>query len=819
MTGSDELAHLIGVLRGQRLAIGVDDVPRIAAVLHHTRGWPRERRVRALHALLGRTPAERERLDQIAPLLLVPDRDAAPARGQPAQREAEGQAVAEPSTPEQPALAASRSRRLVGAGGAIAVAALALGLVALWPAPPPPDDTGAAAIDAGRGTGPIAPDRPTAVGGSHSILVAEPSPLPARFRGIAEACGVASLLLIAWSLIAIRARQRRRAAVDRLARSSGRRLVGVAVDRAGVQPIDRATIATLAHMLAAPAPSERETALDPDATVDQTARSAGCLTLCFAREPEQPPVILLEDVSRSMERWPAHASQLARALEIQGQAVERRFIAGDPLQISERRSLDGRTASLEDAAGGFDHEPARTARHARALDRVIWLQPRPGELWGAGARWLNGHAFARSLGTVPGSLAVPTAVAPAWRPPRPCADVDETADAWRSALADDAYLAFAATALLDLATSWTAIAVWALISDGVIAPPWRQLERVWDLPEIAVLPGGRISLAPELRDRLLADVRRQRPELLQGVASWIDARLVAAIDAAGDGSLGAAVGEVYLDRVARAAGRDGSGPRVRRLARNGLAAVVAAHVGGDERATWRIRDPHTAVTARLRGPLLGLTLLAMAGFAAGSAVAPVQRDVEHSVPLDAGLVDSPDAIAIDALPDAPPDARPGDPERGARVAERAGCLGCHSDARSRDWLGPSFAGMWGSAVALANDRSERPVKRIVDDQYVRDKLAYPRQTLHLGYPAVHVSYADTLGDAEIADLIAYLRSLAKQRPPRPRDPAILADRPRVGQPAKKDAKKRQPATKDWLLNPPPAPPPPDDTGDKASAKK
>jgi hypothetical protein len=455
------------------------------------------------------------------------------------------------------------------------------------------------------------------------------------------------------------------------------------VDPSAIHPIDRGTIATLAHMLAAPEAIDRETMLDPGETIEQTARNAGRLTLCFARESEQPRLILLEDVSRSMERWPTHATQLARALEAQGQPVERRYTAGDPLQISERRSVDGCAARFEEATAGarvvivsegayFDPEAARTVRHARALDDAIWLQPRPAELWRAGARWLNTCAFIRTLGAVPSSLALPAAMPAEWRPPRPQVDVDETADAWRSALGDDAYLAFAATALLDLAASWSAALVWALISDGIIAPPWRQFERIWDLPELAVLPGGRIRLAPELCDRLLADVRGERPELVQRVAAWIDARLAAAIEAAGEGSLGAAVGEVYRDRVARAAGLDGAGGRVWQLAQRGLSSVIAAQVSGDERAAWQVRDPQAAWPARLRGPLLGLALLGTAGFAIASAVAPAQHGISRSVPNDAGVTDTPS----DGAADAPIDAYHGDPGRGARVAQRAGCVGC-----------------------------------------------------------------------------------------------------------------------------------------------
>ncbi|HEX7838002.1 MAG TPA: hypothetical protein VF469_11095 [Kofleriaceae bacterium] len=628
---TDELSHLIGLLRGQGIAIGVDDVTRIAAVLHHMRDWSRERRMRALKTLLAKSSDERKRFDHVAAVLLAPAAEAAslaPPLG-----------TAEPPEPPEPHVVhVDRRRRwLLVAGGAVLVAALALYAIRRTPEPVQPIDAAAGTANPPSGASEVAPTVP-------SPPVATPPPipesssLPATLRGVAMGFGVASLLFAVWSLLAWRSDRRRHAAIEGLVRSSGRRTAGVHADCASLHPIDRRTVSSLAHMLVAPAPTELETALDPGATVEQTARNAGRLTLCYERDRHQPPLILVEDVSRSMERWPAHAEQIARAIEAQGQPVERRFMAGDPMQICDRRSLDGPSERIDDLtahgrvvivsdAAHFDQEPARMACRARALDGTIWLQPRPGELWRSGARWVNDRAFARTLGTVPGSLTSPTRVAPVWHPPRPRADADETADAWRSALGDDAYLALAATALLDLAVSWTTTLVWALISDGVIAPPWQQFERVWDLPEMTLLSGGRISLAPELRDRLIAAARGERPELLHRVAHWIDARLAAANEAAGDGSLGATVGDVYRDRIARAAGLDDSGSRVQRLVHRGLSSVVAAHLGDDERELCRVRDPHATLLAHLRRPLLVLALLSAIGSSVASMVAQAQHEV------------------------------------------------------------------------------------------------------------------------------------------------------------------------------------------------
>jgi outer membrane protein OmpA-like peptidoglycan-associated protein/uncharacterized protein with von Willebrand factor type A (vWA) domain len=723
MTETEELTELIVVLRGQGVAVGVDDVARLASVLHHTRAWPRERRLRALKTLLGRSPAERQRFDHIAPLLFSAgaSTDAAVV-GAPDAAEA----------PADPAVRRPRWRLL-----AIAVVVIAAPIVSLSTArliathkvaidatnssartAPDPGNLGSGQqqadpdsqqvpgggdqqqSDAGAQQISVDGDQHRPDPGFRQITHLEPSSLPKTLRSLAEGCWIASLLLATWSIAAWRAQRRRDAAIDRLVRSTGRRMVRVDVERPSLQPIDRQTITDLAHMLAAPVVMEPWVTLDPDQTVEQTVRNAGLLTLCFGREREQPTLILLEDVSQSMQRWPAHAAQLARALEAQGQPVDRRFISGDPLHTSEDQSLDARSTRLEDLrsdarivvvsdAAYFDRGAARTVDHARALAGAVWLSPRPRELWQAGARWVNTRTLAWTLGAIPSSLASPTDLPPPWHPPQPRADVHETADAWRAALGADAYLALAATALLDLAISWSAIHVWALISDGVIVPSLREFERIWDLPELMVSQGGRISVASDLRDRLLADARSERPEMLQRVGCWIDARLNAAIKSAGDSSLGAAVGEVYRDRVARAAGIDGSGERIQQLVQSGLVSVVAAHTSESERKLWRVRDPRTAVMTRLRGPLLSLALTGATGFTMVSELAPPRHEVTLSVPIDAGLSDASDASTDSTDLDSNQD-------RDATVA---------SDA-SLAMTGASDAG---SATAPARRRTQRRV--------------------------------------------------------------------------------------------------------------
>jgi len=61
----EALATLLDLLWRSGLAIGADDAARVAAVFGHAQGWPRERKLRALKALLGRTEGDRATIDRL----------------------------------------------------------------------------------------------------------------------------------------------------------------------------------------------------------------------------------------------------------------------------------------------------------------------------------------------------------------------------------------------------------------------------------------------------------------------------------------------------------------------------------------------------------------------------------------------------------------------------------------------------------------------------------------------------------------------------------------------------------------------------------
>lgn len=91
--------------------------------------------------------------------------------------------------------------------------------------------------------------------------------------------------------------------------------------------------------------------------------------------------------------------------------------------------------------------------------------------------------------------------------------------------------------------------------------------------------------------------------------------------------------------------------------------------------------------------------------------------------------------------------------QGELVAARVGCLRCHTVDGTPD-LGPTWAGLFGSTVPLADGSSV-----IADEAYLTDSMMRPLAQLHRGFPPVMPSYLGTLSAAETGALVAFIRSL------------------------------------------------------------
>lgn len=88
--------------------------------------------------------------------------------------------------------------------------------------------------------------------------------------------------------------------------------------------------------------------------------------------------------------------------------------------------------------------------------------------------------------------------------------------------------------------------------------------------------------------------------------------------------------------------------------------------------------------------------------------------------------------------------------RGERLAGDRGCRSCHQ-ARGGG-IGPGWDGLYGSTVELDDGTTV-----VADDAYLTRAITDPDAQRVDGYATVMPSF-DDLSDAEVADLVAYIRS-------------------------------------------------------------
>lgn len=136
--------------------------------------------------------------------------------------------------------------------------------------------------------------------------------------------------------------------------------------------------------------------------------------------------------------------------------------------------------------------------------------------------------------------------------------------------------------------------------------------------------------------------------------------------------------------------------------------------------------------------------------------APAAREPATDAPALASPVSSKVGPDADAL------------ARGRRLYETAGCVACHTiDGSSR--IGPSWKGMWGRAETLSaprapdtsSPRSAGPPAPtlVVDAAYIRRSILDPSTEVVAGYPPAMPSFSGQLSEADIGDIIAFVRSL------------------------------------------------------------
>lgn len=113
-------------------------------------------------------------------------------------------------------------------------------------------------------------------------------------------------------------------------------------------------------------------------------------------------------------------------------------------------------------------------------------------------------------------------------------------------------------------------------------------------------------------------------------------------------------------------------------------------------------------------------------------------------PLAAGPTDSSSPVSFDSEA----------ASRGEALAASTGCLACHSIDETAG-TGPGWGGLAGSEVTLVSGETV-----VADDAYLFNSIVDPVSQVVAGFESVMpTTYADSLSEAEINDLVEYIKSL------------------------------------------------------------
>ncbi len=93
---------------------------------------------------------------------------------------------------------------------------------------------------------------------------------------------------------------------------------------------------------------------------------------------------------------------------------------------------------------------------------------------------------------------------------------------------------------------------------------------------------------------------------------------------------------------------------------------------------------------------------------------------------------------------------------GQALVQARGCLACHSTDGSPS-IGPTYLGLYGRTEKVLTGGKERD--QLVDDQYLRRSILDPAADVVQGYQPLMPSQAGLLSDAELARIIAYLKTI------------------------------------------------------------
>jgi cytochrome c oxidase subunit 2 len=93
--------------------------------------------------------------------------------------------------------------------------------------------------------------------------------------------------------------------------------------------------------------------------------------------------------------------------------------------------------------------------------------------------------------------------------------------------------------------------------------------------------------------------------------------------------------------------------------------------------------------------------------------------------------------------------------RGAEKFRALGCSGCHDPGAAIH--APSLVNLYGRTIPLADGQFVT-----ADERYVRDSILLPSREIAAGYPNAMPSFAATVSEQDLLELVAYIKSLAAQ---------------------------------------------------------
>lgn len=98
-------------------------------------------------------------------------------------------------------------------------------------------------------------------------------------------------------------------------------------------------------------------------------------------------------------------------------------------------------------------------------------------------------------------------------------------------------------------------------------------------------------------------------------------------------------------------------------------------------------------------------------------------------------------------------------QRGQELTVNNGCTACHNVSGEPGGIGPTWKGLFGSEVQLADGGSVT-----ADEDYIRSSIVNPNDQIHTGYPpgVMPQNYTDLFSEDQINDIVEYIRALTDE---------------------------------------------------------